>query len=68
MRLRTSKLFALEGAAEAFMGSLPAGSEPLIIPNVNAEDKARAYPNPRIESFKVAYWDIPQAFLKGTPT
>ena len=44
MRQRISKLFALEGAAEAFMGSLPDDSKPLIIPNGH--------------QFKVLYWDV----------
>lgn len=67
MRSRINKLFHLEKAAEAFMESLPSGSEPLIIPQTNAEDKARGYPEPRISGFKVVYWDTPQIFIKGTP-
>jgi len=67
MRSRINKLFQLEGAAEAFIDSLPAGSEPLIIPQTNAEDKARVYPEPRISGFRVVYWDTPQTFIKGSP-
>lgn len=67
MRSRINKLFQLEGAAEAFMSTLPAGSEPLIVPQINAEDKARGYPEPRISGFKVVYWDTPQTFIKGRP-
>lgn len=56
MRTRINKLFALEGAAEAFAESLPAGSEPLIVPVINAEDKARGF-TPRVGGFKVVYWN-----------
>lgn len=57
MRTRVSKIFLLEDAAKSFIEDLPSDSEPLTIPMINAEDKARGYPHPRIGGFKVAYWN-----------
>lgn len=67
MRHRRSRTFTDEEDAQAFFDSLPAGSEPVLIPEQNPEDKYRGLEPIRTLWFRVAYWTTPQVFIKGRP-
>ena len=67
MRYRRSETFTDEKDAQAFLDSLPPGSEPLLIPVQNPEDKHRGLEPARILWFRVAYWTTSQVLIKGRP-
>lgn len=59
MKTRTRDFYVDKPAAIASYRKLVVErpeSEPVLFENYNAEDKARGYPNPRINGYDVIYW------------